>query len=101
MKAIASTLLWTLFLVLSILLSFICNSKSADIGLSQQCLDGSCVSAEDPSQQIITKIPIQQAYFTFYESYPMCCPDSPNYNAFAPIEDCDDFSCCEYSGKEY
>lgn len=100
MKVIASAL-WTLFFVLSILLSCcICNTKSDDIDLSQQCLDGSCISAstEDSTQQT-TKIPIQQAYFTFYESYPMCCPDSPNYDAFAPIEDCEDYSCCEYSGE--
>ena len=59
MKVVASAL-WTLFLVHSILLSCICNTESADIDLSQQCLDGSCISAstEDSNQQT-TKIPIQ------------------------------------------
>ncbi len=38
------------------------------------------------------------ASFTYYNSYPECCKDSPNYNPSAPTEECDDYSGCEYIG---
>ncbi len=81
------------------LLSCINNSKATN---DEQCSGDFCISAtkeDNIIQQLTTRTPLQQAYFTFYESYPMCCPDSPNYDSNAPIEDCDDFSCCDYSGK--
>ena len=38
------------------------------------------------------------ASFTYYDSYPACCPDNPNYNPKAPTGECDDYSGCKYSG---
>ena len=38
------------------------------------------------------------ASFTYYESYPRCCPDNPNYDSKAPKDECDDYSGCKYSG---
>ena len=38
------------------------------------------------------------ASFTYYDSYPACCPDNPNYNPKASTEECDDYSGCKYSG---
>ena len=38
------------------------------------------------------------ASFTYYDSYPACCPDNPNYNPQASKEECDDYSGCKYSG---
>ena len=38
------------------------------------------------------------ASFTYYDSYPMCCPDSPNYDPSYPTEECDDYSGCKYMG---
>lgn len=32
------------------------------------------------------------------ENYPVFCPGSPNYNPNVPVEDCENFSCCDYSG---
>mmetsp|Transcript_28092 Transcript_28092/g.38636 ORF Transcript_28092/g.38636 Transcript_28092/m.38636 type:complete len:196 (+) Transcript_28092:42-629(+) len=78
-----------------LIISYISNSfqQESDISTKSCELDNSCVADYTPS-----KIPIRQAFFTFYESYPMCCPDSPNYDPSAPVEDCDDYTCCEYSG---
>ena len=39
-----------------------------------------------------------KASFTYYDSYPMCCPESPNYDPNADTEECDDYSGCEYIG---
>jgi hypothetical protein len=39
-----------------------------------------------------------KASFTYYQSYPMCCPDSPNYDPAYPTEECDDYSGCVYMG---
>ena len=38
------------------------------------------------------------ASFTYYDSYPKCCPDNPNYDPKASKEECDDYSGCKYSG---
>lgn len=38
------------------------------------------------------------AAFTYYDSYPNCCPDSPNYDPSAPTDECDDYSGCVYMG---
>lgn len=38
------------------------------------------------------------ASFTYYDSYPPCCKDSPNYDPDAPTDECDDYSGCEYIG---
>lgn len=35
---------------------------------------------------------------TYYNSYPQCCPKSPNYDPKASKEECDDYSGCEYMG---
>ena len=35
---------------------------------------------------------------TYYNSYPMCCPNSPTYDPNVPTEECDDYSGCEYIG---
>ena len=32
------------------------------------------------------------------ETYPTFCPGSPNYNPNIPVEDCENFSCCDFSG---
>ena len=39
-----------------------------------------------------------KASFTYYDSYPMCCPESPNYDPSADTEECDDYSGCDYIG---
>merc|ERR1711959_750240 len=38
------------------------------------------------------------ATWTYYDSYPACCPDNPNYDPKAPTDECDDYSGCKYSG---
>ena len=38
------------------------------------------------------------ASWTWYESYPFCCPDCGNYDPNAPTTECDDFSGCSYCG---
>jgi len=38
------------------------------------------------------------ASFTYYQSYPMCCPSSPNYDPTYPTSECDDYSGCKYMG---
>ena len=38
------------------------------------------------------------ASYTWYSSYPKCCPDNPNYDPNASKEECDDYSGCKYSG---
>ena len=38
------------------------------------------------------------ASFTYYDSYPKCCPNNPNYDPKASKEECDDYSGCKYSG---
>ena len=38
------------------------------------------------------------ASFTYYESYPRCCPGNPNYDPNASKAECDDYSGCKYSG---
>jgi hypothetical protein len=35
---------------------------------------------------------------TYYDSYPKCCPASPNYDPKAPTDECDDYSGCKYMG---
>jgi hypothetical protein len=39
-----------------------------------------------------------KATWTYYNSYPACCPDNPNYDPKAPTDECDDYSGCKYSG---
>jgi len=40
-----------------------------------------------------------QARWSAFESWPRCCPGSPNYDPNAPTEECgDEFSGCEYQG---
>jgi hypothetical protein len=39
------------------------------------------------------------AKLTYYQSYPMCCPKSPNYDPKYPTEECDDYSGCKYMGQ--
>jgi len=38
------------------------------------------------------------AMLTYYNSYPMCCKNSPNYDPKASKEECDDYSGCKYIG---
>jgi len=38
------------------------------------------------------------AKFTYYNSYPACCPNSPNYDPKADTTECDDYSGCDYIG---
>jgi len=38
------------------------------------------------------------ARWTYYESYPRCCPDCGNYNPSAPKDECEDDSGCDYCG---
>lgn len=39
-----------------------------------------------------------KAAFTYYNSYPFCCPSSPNYNPSAPTQECVKYSGCSYLG---
>jgi hypothetical protein len=43
----------------------------------------------------------QSATWTYYQSYPACCPGNPNYDPSAPTDECDDYSGCDYSGDFY
>ena len=43
-------------------------------------------------------IQLEKASFTYYDSYPACCPNSPNYSPYAPTDECDYYSGCEYIG---
>jgi len=36
--------------------------------------------------------------FTTYQSYPKCCPSSPNYDPTASTTECGDYSGCKYIG---
>jgi hypothetical protein len=38
------------------------------------------------------------AAFTYYSSFPFCCPNSPNYDPNAPTTECTDYSGCDYLG---
>jgi len=38
------------------------------------------------------------ASFTYYDSYPKCCPKSPTYDPKASTEECEDYSGCKYIG---
>lgn len=38
------------------------------------------------------------ASLTYYQSYPFCCPNSPNYDPTYPKDECDNYSGCEYIG---
>lgn len=40
----------------------------------------------------------QNALATVYNSYPACCPKSPNYDPKANKSECTDYSGCEYLG---
>lgn len=51
-----------------------------------------------PSESCLEKSVSADASFTYYDSYPMCCPDSPNYDPKADTEECDDYSGCKYMG---
>jgi hypothetical protein len=39
-----------------------------------------------------------KASFTYYNSYPFCCPNSPNYDPTAPSQECTEYSGCDYIG---
>ena len=41
---------------------------------------------------------VKLSAFTYYNSYPECCPDSPNYSPSASTDECDDYSGCKYMG---
>lgn|SRR3990167_2274936 len=47
---------------------------------------------------IVALVIADEASFTYYDSYPDCCPNSPTYNPNAPTGECDDYSGCEYIG---
>ena len=38
------------------------------------------------------------AAWSYYDSYPKCCPDCGNYDPNASKEECDDYSGCKYRG---
>jgi hypothetical protein len=38
------------------------------------------------------------ARWTYYESYPRCCPHCGNYDPHAPKDECEDDSGCDYCG---
>ena len=38
------------------------------------------------------------AGFTWYESYPRCCKDSPNYDPKAPTDECTKYDGCKWKG---
>jgi hypothetical protein len=38
------------------------------------------------------------ASWTYYNSYPACCKNNPNYDPKASKEECEDYSGCKYSG---
>ena len=41
---------------------------------------------------------VSSARLTYYNSYPPCCPNSPNYDPKADKSECDDYSGCDYIG---
>jgi hypothetical protein len=41
----------------------------------------------------------KSAYSTYYDSYPPCCKDAPNYDPKAPKSECSDYSGCKYMGQ--
>jgi len=50
------------------------------------------VAAGDPA-----KLP-NMASVTNYDSYPACCPSSPNYSPSAATDECENYSGCDYIG---
>lgn len=55
-------------------------------------------SAQTVDSRIAVEGKSATASFTYYDSYPMCCPESPNYDPKADTEECDDYSGCKYMG---
>lgn len=41
----------------------------------------------------------KKGYATWYNSYPACCKDSPNYDPKASTSECSHYSGCKYMGK--
>lgn len=56
-----------------------------------------CVESSAQSAPYVDSVSAT-ASFTYYDSYPMCCPDSPNYDPKHSTEECDDYSGCKYMG---
>lgn len=46
----------------------------------------------------ISEVASSTAAWTYYNSYPFCCPESPNYDPNWSTTECDDFSGCDYIG---
>ena len=57
--------------------------------------DGSSGSDDDRSDDGIFT---NAAALTYYDSYPKCCPNSPNYDPTADKSECNDYSGCSYLG---
>jgi hypothetical protein len=56
-------------------------------------------STKPPTATTGTPLVSGTASLTNYESYPMCCPTSPNYSPSAPTSECGDYSGCQYIGE--
>eukprot|EP01036_Dinobryon_divergens_P023771 gene23770-32156_t len=66
---------------------------SSNVKRQKSCVfDSSC----DVQTKSVNKDTV--AFFTYYETYPAICPDSPSYNPNISADDCADLSCCEFSG---
>jgi len=56
---------------------------------------GFCLNVESEESALIK---VGKATFTYFNSYPMCCPESPNFDPEAAPEECDNFSGCAHMG---
>jgi len=62
-------------------------------------IEGSTKSSNSSSDDnIVPPLKKASASFTYYQSYPMCCPSSPNYDPAYPTSECADYSGCKYMG---
>jgi len=58
-------------------------------------LFGICCAEEAESASPLV---VSVARFTYYSSYPFCCPLSPNYDPSYATDECSDYSGCVYMG---
>jgi hypothetical protein len=84
----------TYFMALLALLPLIMASKSAIRGKS----DATANVIKD--NKVATKDVISSmASWTYFTSYPACCPGLPNYDANAPTDECTKFNRCAHPGN--
>ena len=59
------------------------------------------VQPEEPTEVVLegeANYTSGTAKWTYYDSYPKCCPDCGNYDPNADKSECDDYSGCKYCG---